>query len=147
MLETALAGEGEADLIGHCAAEGALGRDKGQSETDPLLLLTLHRGHQPLEPQKDAWESSQETRGEGQVVITSLFHRGAHSTPNAICAELKGLLRTGWEIPSTLRFCSHESNSRHGLELGLQKPLRHTWRTHLDGSSNCRLLFRSPACV
>lgn len=42
VLETALAGEGEADLIGYCAAEGALWRDKGQSETDPLLLLTLH---------------------------------------------------------------------------------------------------------
>lgn len=38
VLETPLAGEGEADLVGHCAAEGALGRDKRQSETDPLLL-------------------------------------------------------------------------------------------------------------
>lgn len=41
MLETPLAGEGEADLVGHCAAEGALGRDKKQSETDPLRVLTL----------------------------------------------------------------------------------------------------------
>lgn len=44
MLETPLAGEGEADLVGHCAAEGALGRDKRQCEMDPLLLLDTMTG-------------------------------------------------------------------------------------------------------
>lgn len=44
MLETPLAGEGEADLVGYCAAEGALGRDKRQREMDPLLLLDTMTG-------------------------------------------------------------------------------------------------------
>lgn len=75
MLEAALAGEGEADLIGYCAAEGALGRDKGHSETDPLPLLTLHRGHQPLEPQKETWEVLRRQRGRGRWYHLSVLQR------------------------------------------------------------------------
>lgn len=89
MLETALAGEGEADLVGYCAAEGALWRDKERSEKDPLQFPNLHRGHQ--EPQKDAWNVLRRQRGRDRWYDLSVSKRRP-STPNAMHTELKELL-------------------------------------------------------